>query len=231
VDSAKLRAAIAVLSVVGVTLGVVAGVVQLSLGSTIPAWTGNKADTTGLGVTTIVLSLIAGAALWQLRRPLHTWTWVACGVVGIAAPAVCFTTVGRLWFVPGPVLLVTVLLALLSKPVAIRVPSRHASTGVVTAPSVSRSGRGRAAWIVCGAGVIAGVVVAVASLVTVLPGRGPSSVGIAAAVFFAMGVVLSLIVAPQLRHWAVGALTEGGGAGFIGGGLALACIAITRAIS
>ena len=95
----------------GVLLGICAGLVQLTLGATIPQWTGDKMDPAGLGLTTIVLSLVAAAALWQLRRPLPAWARVACVLASVACAAVCFSTVGRLWYVPGPLLLLATALA------------------------------------------------------------------------------------------------------------------------
>ena len=100
----------------GVLLGICAGLVQLTLGATIPQWTGDKMDPAGLGLTTIVLSLVAAAALWQLRRPLPTWARVACVLVSVACAAVCFSTVGRLWYVPGPLLLLATALAVVTAP-------------------------------------------------------------------------------------------------------------------
>jgi hypothetical protein len=88
----------------GVLLGVFAGIVQLAYGSSIPAWTGDKNDTVGLGLVTIGLSLVAGVALWRLLRPPRLWGQIICAVTALACAVVCFTTVGRLWYLPGPLL-------------------------------------------------------------------------------------------------------------------------------
>jgi hypothetical protein len=58
----------AVLAVAGASLGIAAGLVELTAGASIRSWVGNKQDTTGLGVVTIALAAIAlGAALVLLR--------------------------------------------------------------------------------------------------------------------------------------------------------------------
>ena len=94
------------LAAVGAALGVLAGIVQATVGSQIPGWTGAKASPGALGVLTVVLSLIAGAGCATIR-----WARVGTGarlaaIAAIAVPAlVCFTTVGRLWLIPGPLLL------------------------------------------------------------------------------------------------------------------------------
>ncbi len=90
----------------GVLLGVCAGIVQLTYGSSIPAWTGDKNDTVALGLATIGLSLVAGVALWRLLRAPRLWEQIICAVVALVCAVVCFTTVGRLWYLPGPLLIV-----------------------------------------------------------------------------------------------------------------------------
>ena len=71
-------------------------------GSQIPAWSGAKADPRALGLLTVLLSALALlAALRQSRLGLTT------GLRGLAALALlvpgllCLTTVGRLWYLPG----------------------------------------------------------------------------------------------------------------------------------
>ncbi len=101
------RTAGTALAVVGAVLGALAGIVQASIGSDIPAWTGAKAAPGALGALTVVLSAVAGAACAVLRRAdLGAGTRLAASAA-VAVPAlVGFTTVGRLWFVPGPLMLV-----------------------------------------------------------------------------------------------------------------------------
>ena len=59
-------------------------------------------DTTGLGITTILLSLVAGVGLMQGRGELQRWERIAVLLLVIACAAVCFTTVSRLWWSPAP---------------------------------------------------------------------------------------------------------------------------------
>jgi hypothetical protein len=97
------------IGVAGAALGVVAGVVQWAAGDEIPEWTGNKLHPVQLGIITIVLSLMAlGAITFLARRPgaAKRERILATVLIGLIA-GICFTTVGRLWFVPGPLLLVS----------------------------------------------------------------------------------------------------------------------------
>ena len=83
------------LAVVGACLGVLAGVLEVTLGPSIRASVGDKLDTTRLGWMTIVLSSVAlvTAATWT-RRPGHRVAVAA----GLLVPGlICFTTVGVLW--------------------------------------------------------------------------------------------------------------------------------------
>jgi len=215
----------------GVLLGVCAGLVQLFLGSSIPEWTGNKMDPAGLGLTTIVLSLVAGVALWQLRRPLPVWartTWV---LVSVACAAVCFSTVGRLWYVPGTLLLVATLLAVVTAPPAADAQPTVASSHPETEEQAAAAPRSIGAWVLYAVSVVVGLGVALGTLLTVLIGRGPSSVAIAAAVLLAGGLALSAAVAPGLRRRAPAMLAGGGGAGLMAGGVLLASIALIIALS
>ena len=72
---------------------------------------------------------------------------------------------------------------------------------------------------------------ALSTLLTVLIGRGPSSVAIAAAVLLAGGLALSAAVAPVLRRRAPAMLAAGFGAGLMAGGITLASIALFIALS
>lgn len=103
--SARRRVA-ATLGLVGGTLGLAAGLVELTAGPSIRAWVGNKHDTTRLGLATLALAAIAlAAAVALLRRhgaPAPTRLGLA---VGLLVPGlICFTTVGRLWYLPGALL-------------------------------------------------------------------------------------------------------------------------------
>jgi|WetSurMetagenome_2_1015567.scaffolds.fasta_scaffold07154_9 hypothetical protein len=218
-----------VLAVAGTVLGVAAGVAQLLAGDLIPAWSGNKADTAGLGLATIVLSAVAGVCLWQSRRPLPRWGRLVAGGAGVAAVVVCFTTVGRLWYVPGPVLLVALLLA--QVPELEQQTSAPASDAGQAARGGAASSRRALGWALFVVGAVVGLVVGIVPLVTVLLGRGPSSVGVAAAVVFALGLVVSVGVAPSLRRRLLRMPAAGAGAGLMGSGLALTCCAVMIALS
>ena len=96
------------LAVVGSVLGVGAGLLELTFGPHIRSWVGGKQDTTRLGLATIVLAAIAlVAAVAWLRRTASSAGARTLIVVGLLVPAaICFTTVGRVWFVPGTLLLI-----------------------------------------------------------------------------------------------------------------------------
>ena len=90
----------------GAVLGLLAGIVELTVGPQIRSWVGDKLDTTRLGLATIALSLIAlAAAIACLRRhPASTGRNLVV-VLGLLAPGLIgFTTVGRLWYAPGALL-------------------------------------------------------------------------------------------------------------------------------
>ncbi len=215
----------------GVTLGVAAGVIQLLAGSAIPEWSGNKLDTTGLGITTITLSLVAGVALWHLGRPLPRWERWAALLLVLACAGVCFTTVGRLWYVPGTLLIAAALLAFatgasedLSRPAAAPGASADAAH-----PMPARVGVG--GWLLYVVAVVLGLAVAVSSLVTVLLGAYASSVAVAAAVALVAGLAMSAGVAPALRRRAPAMLAGGIGAGLSAGGIVLGASAVMIAMS
>jgi hypothetical protein len=92
----------------GASLGIVAGLAELTLGPHIRSWVGSKQDTTRLGLATITLSAIAlvAAVTWLQRRATSPGTRLLI-VVGLIVPGViCFTTVGRAWYLPGALLVV-----------------------------------------------------------------------------------------------------------------------------
>ncbi len=94
------------LGVAGAGVGFLAGLVQLTIGSRIPEWTGAKSSPVSLGLLTMVLSLLAGAAaLRQREDALTTGRRTACAVVILGTGLVCSTTVGWLWWwLPAPLL-------------------------------------------------------------------------------------------------------------------------------
>jgi hypothetical protein len=96
----------AYLAAVGASLGLVAGHVELTLGPQIRSWVGNKQDTTRLGLATIALSAIAllAAVTWLRRKDASPGTRLLIGVGLIVPGGICFTTVGRAWYLPGALL-------------------------------------------------------------------------------------------------------------------------------
>jgi hypothetical protein len=94
------------LGLAGAVIGVAAGLTQATAGERIPQWTGAKQSPLALGLLTVVLSLIAGlAAVRQHRAGLSAGARAACAL-GLAGPALlCLSTVGRLWYLPGFLLL------------------------------------------------------------------------------------------------------------------------------
>jgi hypothetical protein len=99
----------------GAALGVAAGVAELTVGPQIRSWVGNKLDTTRLGLATTSISLIAlAAALTWLRQHLLSPGQKLLVAAGLLLPGlVGFTTVGRLWFAPGALLLLASVVMLL----------------------------------------------------------------------------------------------------------------------
>jgi hypothetical protein len=98
----------AYLATIGASLGIVAGLVELTVGPHIHSWVGNKQDTTRLGLATLTLSAIAllAAVTWLQRGETSPATRLLV-VVGLTLPGVvCFTTVGRAWYLPGGLLVV-----------------------------------------------------------------------------------------------------------------------------
>jgi hypothetical protein len=93
------------LGVAGAGLGLVAGVVQATVGSRIPEWTGAKAAPVPLGLLTVALSVLAAfAAVGQLRPGLALRARAGYAL-GLAVPGLlCLTTVGRLWYLPAVLL-------------------------------------------------------------------------------------------------------------------------------
>ena len=102
------------LGIAGAALGIVAGVIQWSLGAEIPELTGNKLHPVQLGIITIVLSLVAMAASLAARDlATRSMRETVVLILGLLIPAgICFTTVGSLWYLPGPLLITAAFLVL-----------------------------------------------------------------------------------------------------------------------
>lgn len=97
------------LGLLGSALGMVAGIIEMSIGKQILPWIGNKGNPVALGIVTLLLSGVAMAAILAARRGrTPTNDGKLAIVLGVLLPAaICFTTVGRLWYVPGLLLLST----------------------------------------------------------------------------------------------------------------------------
>lgn len=95
------------LALAGASMGVLAGLLELTIGPSVLDWVGNKQDTTRLGLTTAILSAVALVAAATLRRPRGRVAGrrVAIALALVIPALVCFTTVGRLWYLPGALLL------------------------------------------------------------------------------------------------------------------------------
>jgi len=117
----------AALGRVGGVLGLVAGTVELTVGSSIRSWIGEKDDTTRLGIVTFLLAAVAlssAVALARSGRSLQASRRLAI-VVGMLVPGlVCFTTVGRLWYVPGALLVAAGCLAAVGLRGSLRIVAR-----------------------------------------------------------------------------------------------------------
>ena len=107
VHASRRQTVAARFGVLGGALGVGAGIIQATEGSRIPDWTGAKADAGALGLLTVALSVLAGlAAVRQASTGISVGSRTACALGLLIPGLLCFTTVGRLWYVPGPLLLV-----------------------------------------------------------------------------------------------------------------------------
>ena len=104
------------LAVAGATLGVIAGLVDVAVGGSIRAWVGNKLDTSTLGVATVILSTVSLAAgvEWHRRGGRAGGRRLATVIAFLLPAGVCFTTIGRLWYLPGVLLLAASVLVLLA---------------------------------------------------------------------------------------------------------------------
>lgn len=102
------------LGMAGATLGVLAGIVQWAFGTEIPEWTGNKLHPVQLGIITIALSLgsLASVRYLESHRSGAAPSRILAGFVILATALICFTTVGRLWYLPGPLLIAALVMLL-----------------------------------------------------------------------------------------------------------------------
>jgi hypothetical protein len=104
------------LALAGATLGIAVGLVDIAAGASIRDWVGNKLHTTTLGITTVILSAVALAAAveWQRVGGRGGGRRLATALGFVLPAGVCFTTIGRLWYLPGILLLAAGMLVLLA---------------------------------------------------------------------------------------------------------------------
>ncbi|WP_367320037.1 hypothetical protein [Streptomyces sp. HUAS ZL42] len=116
-------------------LGVAAGIVQAAAGPQLGAWAGSKADPVPLGLLTIGLSSLAcAAALVRLRaiRPPNAGIRTAVAGAELVAGLVGFSTVGRLWWLPGVLLLAAAASGIGAAPAGVARAVRRAWPAVLT---------------------------------------------------------------------------------------------------
>ncbi len=96
----------------GSALGILAGLIELSFGAQIRPWIGNKENPALLGLLTILLSGIAliNFIVMRNQEPQTNDGKLAVFLGAILPAAICFTTVGQLWYLPGALLMVAVAL-------------------------------------------------------------------------------------------------------------------------
>ena len=175
------------LAAAGAGFGILAGIIDVAVGSTIRDWVGNKLDTTTLGAGTIALSAVALVAViaWQRPGGRNDGRRLAT-VLTLAVPAaICFTTIGRLWYIPGLLLLAASVLILFTT-------SRRELTDAVDEHR----------WRIGLTALLGGYYVFLGA--DALP-KAPGLVGI----FSGLAVWLALWVAPHAHRLAVGLLVVG----------------------
>lgn len=104
------------LGLLGGGLGALAGITQLAVGSRIPGLTGAKAEPIALGSLTVGLSIVAVLAAVLLRsdREVGDGRRIAAAAGLLVPGALCFSTVGILWYLPGALLLTAAVYATLA---------------------------------------------------------------------------------------------------------------------
>lgn len=93
----------------GAALGMLAGLIETTLGASIRPWIGNKENPFILGLVTMLLSGLAWTTIRLAQKNIpSTANSKLATILGVLVPAgVCFTTVGRLWYLPGTLLSVS----------------------------------------------------------------------------------------------------------------------------
>ncbi len=100
------------IGVAGGATGMIAGLIQLTAGGNLEGITGSKDHPFILGLITIILSGFSLYCIYHADKGISKdITRRIAPLIGISIPAlVCFTTVGFLWFVPGPLMIASVVL-------------------------------------------------------------------------------------------------------------------------
>lgn len=95
------------IGILGSILGIIVGFIEFSIGSSIPELIGNKEDSITLGIVTMLLCTLALASnLHGYFKKEPSKNIIIAIIIGQLLPVViCFTTVGLLWFILGPILL------------------------------------------------------------------------------------------------------------------------------
>lgn len=93
----------------GAALGMLAGLIETTIGSSIRPWIGNKENPFILGLVTMLLSSLALVTVRMAQKHApSTADGKLATILGVLMPAgVCFTTVGILWYLPGILLSVS----------------------------------------------------------------------------------------------------------------------------
>lgn len=96
----------------GSALGGLAGLIEISIGAQIRSWIGNKENPFILGLMTFLLSGVAFVSILSASSHVKPSNDRKLAILlGVLLPAaICFTTVGRLWYLPGLLLITTCLL-------------------------------------------------------------------------------------------------------------------------
>lgn len=177
------RAAVLIGTVAGIT-GVAAGLTAIAWGARLGTLAGGKQDPVPLGLLTVLLSSVAVAASVGLSRT-HAAARArkrAAVAAGQSLPGLLgFTTVGRLWWIPGSLLLLASIITISVAPMeVVRTVRRRwpaVLTGALGACMILVSATASAP-LLAGAGV-SGVLVATAPWLAARP-RWPAPVMLAA---------------------------------------------------
>jgi len=100
------------IGIAGGVSGMIAGLIQLSAGGRLRNITGHEDDHFILGLITIILSIFSLYCIYHAERGTSKdITRRTAPLIGIWIPAlVCFNTAGLLWFLPGALLIASIVL-------------------------------------------------------------------------------------------------------------------------